>query len=378
MKIHEYQSKEILKGYGLPIPPGEIAFSPEEAENITREIGKPVVIKAQVHVGGRGKAGGIQFAKNPSEAKDVAARILGMSIKGLQVNKILVAENVEIQKEVYLGIILDRKSKSPVIMVSPEGGIDIEEVARKTPEKIFKKPINPLQGLVPEEAEALSGQLFEEPVLKKNLVQILDTLYTAFWNSDASITEINPLALTPEGSLLAVDAKMVMDDNGLFRHPEIESMRDLEEEDPAELEAKGMGLSFIRLTGNIGCVVNGAGLAMATMDIIKHYGGEPANFLDIGGSSNPEKVTTAMKILLSDKNVKSIYFNIFGGITRCDDVAKGIVQSLSQMDMNLPIVIRLTGTNEEEGRKILEKTELIPVPSMAEGAKKAIELAGKK
>jgi succinyl-CoA synthetase beta subunit len=375
MKIHEYQSKEILKGYGLPIPPGEIAFSPEEAENITREIGKPVVIKAQVHVGGRGKAGGIQFAKNPPEAKEVASRILGMNIKGLPVNKILVAENVEIQKEVYLGIIVDRKSKSPVIMVSPEGGIDIEEVARKTPEKIFKRSINPIQGLRSEEAEALASQLFEKPALKKNLVQILDTLYKAFWNSDASITEINPLALTPDGNLLAVDAKMVMDDNGLFRHPEIESMRDLEVEDPAELEAKGMGLSFVRLTGNIGCVVNGAGLAMATMDIIKHYGGEPANFLDIGGSSNPEKVTTAMKILLSDKNVRSIYFNIFGGITRCDDVAKGIVQSLSQMDVKLPIVIRLTGTNEEEGRKILEKTELIPVPSMAEGAKKAIEMA---
>ena len=377
MKIHEYQAKEILRKFGLPIPPGEVARTPEEAESIAKKIEKPLVIKAQVHVGGRGKAGGIQFAKTPTEAKEVAAKILGMEIKGLRVKKVLVAENVDIENEVYLGIILDRKSKSPVVMVSPEGGIEIEEVAKKTPEKIFKKPINSLDGFLPEEAEDLSSKIFQDKDLRLKLTEILGSLYDAFYKKDASLIEINPLALTPEGDLFAVDAKMVMDDNGLFRHPEIEAMRDLEEEDPTELEAKEMGLSFIRLNGNIGCVVNGAGLAMATMDIIKHYGGEPANFLDIGGSSNPEKVTTAMKILLADPNVKAVYFNIFGGITRCDDVANGIVQSLNQMKVKVPIVIRLTGTNEEKAREILQKTDLLHVPSMAEGAKKAIELAKK-
>ncbi|MCH7761394.1 ADP-forming succinate--CoA ligase subunit beta [candidate division TA06 bacterium] len=375
MKIHEYQAKEILRKFGLPIPPGEVARTPEEAESIAKKIEKPLVIKAQVHVGGRGKAGGIQFAKTPGEAKEVAAKILGMEIKGLRVKKVLVAENVDIENEVYLGIILDRKSKSPVVMVSPEGGIEIEEVAKKTPEKIFKKPINSLDGFLPEEAEDLSSKIFQDTDLRLKLTEILGSLYDAFYKKDASLIEINPLALTPEGDLFAVDAKMVMDDNGLFRHPEIEAMRDLEEEDPTELEAKEKGLSFIRLNGNIGCVVNGAGLAMATMDIIKHYGGEPANFLDIGGSSNPEKVTTAMKILLADPNVKAVYFNIFGGITRCDDVANGIVQSLNQMEVKVPIVIRLTGTNEEKAREILQKTDLLHVPSMAEGAKKAIELA---
>lgn len=375
MKIHEYQAKEIFTKYGIPVPRGRVAATAEEAEVIASEIGKPVVIKAQVHVGGRGKAGGIKFAKMPKEAKEIASQVLGMDIKGLRVKKVLVTEAIDIASEAYLGVIVDRRTKRPVVMVSGAGGIDIEEVARETPEKIHKLTVDPMVGLLAHQAKDLTFKIYEDPKIAMKAAGVLEKLYLSFIESDASLAEINPWVVTPSGESWALDAKVNIDDSGLYRHAEIEAMRDIEEGELKEIEAKRHGLSYIKLTGNIGCVVNGAGLAMATMDLIKHFGGEPANFLDIGGSSSPEKVTSAMKILLSDENVRSIFFNIFGGITRCDDVAQGIVQALGKMEIELPIVIRLAGTNEEEGRRILSKLNLISVGTMAEGAKKAIELA---
>ncbi len=375
MKIHEYQAKEIFAKYGIPVPQGKVATTPEEAQTITSEIGKPVVIKSQVHVGGRGKAGGIKFAKTPDEAKEVASQILGMDIKGLTVEKVLVTEAIDIGSEAYLGVIVDRRTKKPVMMVSGAGGIDIEEVARETPEKIHKMGVDPMIGLLSHQARWLGFKIYEDKKIALKAASILQKLYASFIASDASLAEINPFVVTPSGEVWALDAKINIDDSGLYRRPEIEAMRDVPAGEMKELEAKQHGLSYIKLDGNIGCVVNGAGLAMATMDLIKHFGGEPANFLDIGGSSSPEKVTAAMGILLSDRNVRSIFFNIFGGITRCDDVAKGIVESLGKMDIKLPIAIRLAGTNEEEGRQILSKLNLVTVGTMAEGAKKAIELA---
>ncbi len=375
MKIHEYQAKEIFAKYGIPVPGGRVAATAEEAEVIASEIGKPVVIKAQVHVGGRGKAGGIKFAKTPKEAKEVASQVLGMDIKGLKVKKVLVTEAIDIASEAYLGVIVDRRTKRPVVMVSGAGGIDIEEVARETPEKIHRLTVDPMVGLLAHQAKDLTFKIYEDPKMAMKAAGVLQKLYLSFIESDASLAEINPWVVTPSGESWALDAKVSIDDSGLYRRAEIEAMRDVEEGELKELEAKKHGLSYIKLAGNIGCVVNGAGLAMATMDLIKHFGGEPANFLDIGGSSSPEKVTSAMKILLSDENVRSIFFNIFGGITRCDDVAQGIVEALGKMEIELPIVIRLAGTNEEEGRKILSKLNLISVGTMAEGAKKAIELA---
>ncbi len=375
MKIHEYQAKEIFAKYGIPVPKGKVATTPEEAKSIASEIGKPVVIKAQVHVGGRGKAGGIKFAETPQEAEEVSSQVLGMDIKGLTVKKVLVTESIDIGSEAYLGVIVDRKTKRPVVMVSAAGGIDIEEVAKKTPEKIFKLGVDPMSGLLPHQARWLAFQIYDDPKVALKAASVLGKLYLSFVGSDASLAEINPWVVTRSGEVWALDAKINIDDSGLYRRPEIEAMRDVQEEELKELEAKEHGLSYIKLDGNIGCVVNGAGLAMATMDLIKHFGGEPANFLDIGGSSSPEKVTAAMRILLSDENVCSVFFNIFGGITRCDDVANGIVESLSKMDIKLPIVIRLAGTNEEEGRKILSSLDLTTVGTMAEGAKKAIELA---
>jgi succinyl-CoA synthetase beta subunit len=375
MKIHEYQAKEIFSKFGIPVPHGQVATSPDEAAEIARQIGRKVVIKAQVHVGGRGKAGGIQFAETPEEAGSVAEKVLGMSIKGLPVRTVLVTEALDIESEAYLGVIVDRKSKRSVMMVSASGGVDIEEVARETPEKIHKMSIDPLLGLLPHQARELAFTLYDDPKVALQAATVLQKLYQAFVSSDASLAEINPFVVTPEGEGIALDAKINIDDSGLYRHQEIEAMRDPDAEEPKELEARSQGLSYIKLDGNIGCVVNGAGLAMATMDLIKHYGGEPANFLDIGGSSSPEKVTTAMSILLSDPNVKAVLFNIFGGITRCDDVANGIVEALNQMEIDLPIVVRLTGTNEDKAREILSKTDLIPATSMAEGAQKAIQLA---
>jgi succinyl-CoA synthetase beta subunit len=378
MKIHEYQARQIFAKFGVPVQPGEVAETPEQAYAIAKKLGRPVVVKAQVLVGGRGKAGGVKLADTPEAAREMASKILGMDIKGLKVEKVLVAEATDIKEEYYLGIILDRRSQKPVLMASAAGGVDIEEVARTTPEKIVKMVVEePEIGLMPHKARELCLKVFTDKSLALKAPGILMSLYRAFIQSDASLAEINPLVVTPSGDLLAIDAKMNVDDNGLYRRTDIALMRDLKAEDPRESEARDNDLSYIKLEGTIGCVVNGAGLAMATMDLVKKYGGEPANFLDIGGSSSPDKVENAVRILLTDKNVKAIYFNIFGGITRCDDVANGIVEALKKMNIKVPIVIRLTGTNEVEGRKILEKTSLIPVSSMAEGAKKAIELAGK-
>jgi succinyl-CoA synthetase beta subunit len=376
MKIHEYQAKEMFKAQGIPVPSGEVATTPEEARAIAEKIGKAVMVKAQVHVGGRGKAGGVKYCANPDDAYDKASQILGMDIKGLTVKKVLVTEAVEIKSESYVGIILDRASKKPVMMVSPAGGIDIEEVARKTPEKIFKHQIDPVLGIQMHEARRLAYFLYDDPKQVSQAAKVIIKVYKAFMANDASLAEINPLITTPDGTVLAIDAKINIDDNGLERHPEIEALRDMDEEDASEMEAKQAGLSFVKLDGNIGCIVNGAGLAMATMDLVKHFGGEPANFLDIGGSSNPEKVLSAMKIILRDQNVKAILFNIFGGITRCDDVANGIVAAIRDFHPPVPIVIRLTGTNEKEAREILESINLTAVSSMEEVVKTAIDKAG--
>lgn len=376
MKIHEYQAKELFRAKGIPVPPGEIATTPEEARAIAQRVGRPVMVKAQVHVGGRGKAGGVKYCANADEAFEKASMILGMDIKGLTVKKVLVTEAVDIVSECYVGIILDRASKKPVMMVSPAGGIDIETVAKETPEKILKYQIDPVLGMQMHEARRCAFFLYNDPKLVNQAAKIIVKVYETFMQDDCSLAEINPLIVTAQGQVLAIDAKINIDDNGLMRHPEIEEMRDLDAEDPAEMEAKKNDLSFVKLDGNIGCIVNGAGLAMATMDLVKHFGGDPANFLDIGGSSNPQKVLAAMKIILRDRNVKAILFNIFGGITRCDDVANGIVTAVRDLSPNVPIVIRLTGTNEAEGRKILESVNLTAVSSMEDVVKTAIEKAG--
>ena len=376
MKIHEYQAKEIFASFGIPVPKGKIAFSADEARNLAVEIGKPVMVKAQVHVGGRGKAGGIKYCATPDDAYANAGNIIGMNIKGLIVRKVLVTEATEISHEAYVGIIVDRSAKKPVIMVSAEGGIDIEEVAAKTPEKIHKLHIDPILGMKSYQARQLAYKVYSNPETAKQAANIIVKLYRCFMEADASLVEINPLVTTPSGTVVALDAKINLDDNGLYRHPDFEKLRDVAPQEEAENEAREAGLSFVGLSGNIGCVVNGAGLAMATMDLVKHYGGEPANFLDIGGSSNPDKVVTAMRIILRDSNVKAILFNIFGGITRCDDVANGIVKAVAEFRPSVPIVVRLTGTNETEARQILAQSQIQGAETMVEVVTKAIALAG--
>lgn len=375
MKIHEYQAKEIFKRYGIPVQAGEVAKSPEEAKKTAEKIGKSVMVKAQVHVGGRGKAGGIKYAKNPEEAYQYAKEILGMEIKGITVKKVLVTEAADISSEAYIGVIVDRRTKKPVIMVSSAGGIDIEEVAKTTPEKIFKLEVDPLLGLQSFQARNLGSKIYSDFKIAVKAADVIKKLYFVFLENDCSLAEINPFITTPKGEVWALDAKINLDDSGLLRHPEIENMRDKDAEDPSELEAREKDLSFVKLNGNIGCIVNGAGLAMATMDLVKHFGEEPANFLDIGGSSSPEKVLNAMKIILRDSDVKAILFNIFGGITRCDDVANGIVQAVKQLNPPVPIVVRLTGTNEDKARKILEEVNLTATSSMVKVVQKAIELS---
>jgi len=375
VNIHEYQAKEILRGIGVPIPPGEIATTPAEAEAIARRIGKMVVVKAQVHAGGRGKAGGVKLAKTPEEAREKATAILGMQIKGLTVEKVLVTEASDIASEAYVGIILDRASKKPVFMVSPAGGIDIEEVAASTPEKILKLPIDTRYGLMPFQAMRLGFFLYDDLARARAASKIMQQLYTAFMQSGCSLAEINPLVVTPAGEVVALDAKMVIDDNELDRRPAIAALRDETAEAPSEVQARNANLTFIKLDGNVGCVVNGAGLAMATMDLVKYYGGEPANFLDIGGSSNPEKVVNALRIITADQHVKAILFNIFGGITRTDDVANGIVTATRENPLKVPIVIRLTGTNEEIAMKILTENGFSASSDMDEAVKKAVALA---
>jgi succinyl-CoA synthetase beta subunit len=375
VNIHEYQAKEIFRKYGIPIPPGEVASTPEEAEAIARKFATTVVVKAQVHAGGRGKAGGVKLAKTPGEAKSIAAQILKLKIKGLPVQKVLVTPAADIASEAYVGIIVDRASKRPVFMASPAGGIDIEEVAASTPEKILRHSIDPRYGLQSYEAMQLAFFLYSDMKQVRAAAKILQQLYRAFIDNGGSLAEINPLVTTPAGDVVALDAKMVIDDNELDRRPDIAALRDESAEDSSEVEARKASLTFIKLDGNVGCVVNGAGLAMATMDLVKYYGGEPANFLDIGGSSNPDKVVAALRIITREPNVKAILFNIFGGITRTDDVANGIVTAISANPLRIPLVIRLTGTNEEIAVKILAEHGMSAMTDMDEAVKKAVALA---
>jgi succinyl-CoA synthetase beta subunit len=376
MKLLEYQARQVFRNFGMPVRSERMAQTTEEAVTAASDLDAPLVIKAQVPVGGRGKAGGVKLVQSREEVRQVADHILGLEIKGIPVKKIMLAEAVDIAKEFYMGIVVDRRNKMPVVMVSSEGGVDIEQVARDKPEAIHKHYIDPELGLHMYEARSVCFKAFPRDKAGK-AAGILMKLYNVFVGVDAQLAEINPLVIDQAGELFAVDAKILVDDSAMFRHKDIEEMRDLSYEEQTELDAKAADLSYVKLDGNIGCCVNGAGLAMATMDIIKHYGGDPANFLDIGGSSNPEKVVKAMQIITSDPNVKAILVNIFGGITRCDDVANGLLQAFKQIELKVPIVVRLTGTNEAEGRKLLESSglPLIAAAGMAEGAEKAIEAA---
>ncbi len=377
MKIHEYQARDLFRKYGIPVPDGDVYHSVDEVKKSVSDDDKLRVVKAQVHVGGRGKAGGVKLAHNKAEVIEHAESILGMDIKGLTVEKVLIADAVDIEKEFYIGFVNDRNTKSVTLMASAEGGVEIEEVARVSPEKIIKMPIDATQGLMDWQARKVALQLFSDPKQLRQAAAILVKLYNLYQDTDCSLAEINPLVLTPDKQVLAIDGKMNFDDNALFRQKEIVAMREVTEDEQKELDATEKGLSYIKLDGNIGCMVNGAGLAMATMDMIKLYGGDPANFLDIGGSSNPEKVIEAMNILLSDKNVSAVMINIFGGITRCDDVARGLVAALDVIKTDIPIVIRLSGTNAKEGLEIIKETGLPTVETMSEAAKKAIELSTK-
>jgi len=376
MDLHEYQAKEILRGAEIPVPPGKVAESPAQAEAVAEEFGGRVVVKAQVHAGGRGKAGGVKLADSAGEAGKHAEAILGMEIKGHPVRKVLVTPTEEIDGEAYVGVLMDRGARAPVFMVSSEGGVDIEEVARETPEAIRKLEVDPRYGLLPHQAYWLAASLYDDPELIKQASKIVSRLYDAYRGAGASMVEINPLITTPDGELKAIDAKMSIDDNELFRRPDVAEYRDTGAEPWAETRAREAGLSYVKLDGDVGCCVNGAGLAMATMDLVKYYGGEPANFLDIGGSSSPEKVVAALEIITSDPSVKVILFNIFGGITRCDDVANGIVEATRSIEIDPPLVIRLTGTNEEEAVEILEDAGLSAATSMDEVVQRAVEMAG--
>ena len=375
MKIHEYQARQIFRDYGIPVPDSVLCYTVSEVEKAARDMNRMVVVKAQVLVGGRGKAGGVKLARTVDDAVTAGKQILGMDIKGYTVEKVLVADAVNIAKEFYVGLINDRNTKSVTLMASAEGGVEIEEVAKDNPEKIIKFPINPLTGLLNYQARDVALELFDDIKLANQAASIFTKLYKLYIETDATIAEINPLVLTTENEILAIDGKMNFDDNALFRQPKILAMREPDEDEVQEIAAHEKGLSYIKLDGNIGCMVNGAGLAMATMDMIKLYGGSPANFLDIGGSSNPQKVIDAMNILLGDKNVKAVMINIFGGITRCDDVAKGLIKALEVIMTDVPIVVRLSGTNAEEGLALLKQTGLPTVSSMSEAAKMAIELS---
>lgn len=374
MKIHEYQAKEIFSRYKIPVTREVVCCTADEVVAAAEKLGYPAVVKAQVLTGGRGKAGGVKLVKNKEEARDTAFKILGMDIKGYTVEKVLLAEGVKFQSEIYVGLTIDRNSKSVVLMASHEGGVEIEEVAKENPDAIIKVPIDVDLGMSPFLARKIAFRLFDDFNLVKQAADLFQKMYTIFLETDASLVEINPLVITDDNRLLALDGKMNFDENALFRQPEIEKLLEPDENELIEMAAKEKGLSFIKLDGNIGYMVNGAGLAMATMDIIKMYGGQPANFLDIGGSSNPQKVIDAMNLILSDKNVKVIMINIFGGITRGDDVARGLLAALEQLDVQIPIVVRLSGTNSKEGLEILRDTNLIVAESLTEAAKKAISL----
>ncbi len=372
MKLQEFQSKRIFGQFGIPVPLGDVANTPAEARAIAERIGGPVVVKSQVLVGGRGKAGGIKVAKTPDEAEQVAARILGMNIKGLTVKKVLVDPAADIRKEMYLGMTLDRARHRVVVMASSEGGVDIEEVAAKTPEKILMVPVDPCLGLKEYQARDLAMGIGLSKDQMGKFAQICQGLYDCYMACDANLAEINPLAVVGDGSLKALDGKMVLDDSALFRHADLAAMRDEDEETPEEREARLFGLSYVKLDGEIGCMVNGAGLAMATMDIIKYYGGSPANFLDVGGGAKADKVAAALRIILSDPNVKAVLFNIFGGITRCDEVARGILQALKEVPTQVPMVVRLVGTNYEEGQALLAAAQMITADTLADAAQRAV------
>jgi succinyl-CoA synthetase beta subunit len=375
VNLHEYQARDLFRKAGIKMPEGDVATTPSEAEAVARTLGGKVVVKAQVHAGGRGKAGGVKLAVTPSEAAGHAEKILGMVIKDLVVGKVLIVPAAEITSEAYVGMILDRESQRPVLMVSASGGVDIEEVAATSPEKISRLAIDPRYGLLPHQAMALGFALYEDVGQVRAAAKIMTQLYGVFMDNGATLTEINPLVTTPTGEVLALDAKITLDDNILERRPDLATLRDETAEAPSEVEARRAGLTFIKLEGNVGCVVNGAGLAMATMDLVKYYGGEPANFLDIGGSSNPDKVVTALRIITRDPSVKAILFNIFGGITRTDDVANGIVGALEQFKVEVPIVIRLTGTNEQEAIRILEDVGMTALNGMDEAVEQVVARA---
>ncbi|SET13020.1 ADP-forming succinate--CoA ligase subunit beta [Prevotella sp. kh1p2] len=378
MKVHEYQAKAFFASYQLPVDHSILCRTADEAVAAFRQLGtEKAVVKAQVHTGGRGKAGGVKVATGEEQVRQYASQILGMNIKGFTVDRVLVGEAVDIASEFYVSILIDRKSKSPLLMLSREGGMDIEQVARETPEKIEKIAIDPLVGMTDYLAREAAFKLFDDMQLVKQAVPVFKNLYRLFVEKDASLAEINPLVVTKDGRLKAIDAKMTFDNNALYRHPDVFELFEPTDDERKEQEAKDKGFSYVNLGGTIGCMVNGAGLAMATMDMIKLYGGDPANFLDIGGSSNPEKIVEAMKLLLSDKHVKVVLINIFGGITRCDDVAQGLIEAFRLIKTDVPIVIRLTGTNEAEGRKLLEGTHFTVGTSMADAGHKAVELAGK-
>lgn len=380
MKIHEYQAKEIFRKYNIPTSKEKVASSLDEAKKVASELQFPIVVKAQVLVSGRGKAGGVKIAKTQEELASHIKSILSMNIKGLIVKKILLAETINIESEYYVGITIDRENQTAMLIASASGGVDIEEVAQKTPEKILKVSISPLLGLKPFQARNVGYQLFTDMSLVNNFVGITANLTRIFFDLDCSLVEINPLVsytVNNEKKLIAVDAKIIFDDNALYRHPDMASLRDIDSEEPSEVQAKKADLSYVKLDGNVGCVVNGAGLAMATMDLIKRYGGNPANFLDIGGSSSPEKMREAMKIITTDKNVKAVLVNIFGGITRCDDVAQGLLWAIKEENITLPIVARLVGTNQDKAKALLAKSPITFAETMTDAVKKATEQAFK-
>jgi succinyl-CoA synthetase beta subunit len=385
MNIHEYQAKAVLSKYGVPVPRGKVADTPQEAEDIAKEFGTAVVVKAQIHAGGRGKGGGVKFAKTHDEAREYAKQIIGMNLvthqtgpQGKRVKRVLVEQAGKIKRELYLGMVIDRAVSRVVMMASTEGGMEIETVAAKTPEKILKEWVDPAVGLLPFQARKLAFGLGIPAELTGKAVKFMTALYSAFVDTDCSLAEINPLVLTEDGDIIALDAKMNFDGTGLFRHKDIQALRDFDEEDPTETEASKFDLTYISLDGNIGCMVNGAGLAMATMDMIKHCGGNPANFLDVGGGANAEQVTNAFRLILSDPKVKAILVNIFGGIMRCDVIAEGVVTAAKTLGLSVPLVVRLEGTNVEKGKEILaaSKLNIISATDMADAAKKVVAAAG--
>ena len=385
VKIHEYQAKSVLSRFGVPVPRGEVAFTSQDAFEIARRLGGGIaVVKAQIHAGGRGKGGGVKIAKSPDDAEQLAKQMLGMTLvthqtgpEGRKVGRVLIEEGLQIERELYVSIVIDRASAKPVIICSAAGGMDIEEVAAKEPEKILREHIDPATGIIPFQGRKLAFGMGLDAGAANKLVKLLDSVYKAFVECDASMVEINPLILTKSGDLLALDAKVTIDDNALYRHPDLRDLRDLAEEDPLEVEASKFSLNYIRLDGNIGCMVNGAGLAMATMDIIKLAGGEPANFLDVGGGANAEQIKNAFRILMADANVKAVLINIFGGILRCDVLAEGVVAAVKELGVPVPIVIRMEGTNVERGKQLLTESGLnfTTADSMDEAAGRVVALA---